>query len=81
MRTATGSVEEAQAGIGIADRQVEAARAQLVAAQARQREKEATAVKAARDVERLKGLVAKDEIAQQQYDAAVCVGGLGARGG
>ena len=69
--TATGGVEEAQAGVGIADRQVEAARAQLVAAQARQREKEATAVKAARDVERFKGLVAKDEIAQQQYDAAV----------
>jgi membrane fusion protein (multidrug efflux system) len=71
VRSATGSVEEAQAGVGIADRQVEAARAQLVAAQARQREKEATAVKAARDVERFKGLVAKDEIAQQQYDAAV----------
>jgi membrane fusion protein (multidrug efflux system) len=71
VRSAAGSVEEAQAGIGIADRQVEAARAQLVAAQARQREKEAAAVKSARDVERLKGLVAKEEIAQQQYDAAV----------
>jgi membrane fusion protein (multidrug efflux system) len=71
VRSATGSVEEAQAGIGIADSQVEAAGAQLVAAQARQREKEATAVRSARDVERLKGLVAKDEIAQQQYDAAV----------
>jgi membrane fusion protein, multidrug efflux system len=71
LRSASGSVEEARAGIGIADRQVEASRAQLVAAQARQREKEAAAVKSARDVERLKGLVAKDEIAQQQYDAAV----------
>ena len=71
VRTASGGVEEAQAGVGIADRQVEAARAQLVATQARQREKEATAVKATRDVERFKGLVAKDEIAQQQYDAAV----------
>ena len=69
--TATGGVEEAQAGVGIADRQVEAARAQLVSAQARQREKEATAVKAARDVERFKGLAAKEEIAQQQFDAAV----------
>ena len=71
VRTATGGVEEAQAGIGIADRQVEAARAQLVAAQARQREKEATAVRTARDVERFKGLAAKEEIAQQQYDAAL----------
>src|SRR5262245_48988656 len=71
VRTATGGVEEAQAGVGIADRQVEAAKAQLVAAQARQREKEAPTVKAARKVKGFKGLVAKDEIAQQQYDAAV----------
>jgi membrane fusion protein (multidrug efflux system) len=71
VRTATGGVEEAQAGVGVADQQVEAARAQLVAAQARQREKEATAVKSSKDVERLKGLAAKEEIAQQQYDAAV----------
>jgi membrane fusion protein, multidrug efflux system len=71
LRTASGGVEEAQAGIAVADRQVEAARAQLVAAQARQREKEATAVKSAKDVERMKGLAAKEEIAQQQYDAAV----------
>jgi membrane fusion protein (multidrug efflux system) len=71
VQSASGGLEEAQAGIGIADQQVESSRAQLVAAQARQREKEATAVKAARDVERFKGLVAKDEIAQQQYDAAV----------
>ena len=69
--TATGSVEEAQAGISIADRQVEAARAQFKAAQARLREKESTATKTAKDVERMKGLVAKDEIAQQQFDAAV----------
>jgi len=71
LRTATGGVEEAQAGVAVADRQVEAARAQLVAAQARQREKEATAVKTTKDVDRLKGLAAKEEIAQQQYDAAV----------
>lgn len=70
-RSAAGGVEEAQAGIGIAERQVEAARAQLAAAEGRLREKEATAIKTARDVERLKGLVAKEEIAQQQYDAAV----------
>jgi membrane fusion protein (multidrug efflux system) len=71
VHTATGGLVEAQAGVGVADRQIEAARAQLVAAQARQREKESTATKTARDVERLKGLAAKEEIAQQQYDAAV----------
>jgi membrane fusion protein (multidrug efflux system) len=71
VRSAAGGVEEAQAGVSIAERQVEAARAQLAAAQGRVREKEAAATKTARDVERLKGLVAKEEIAQQQYDAAV----------
>jgi membrane fusion protein, multidrug efflux system len=35
------------------------------------REREATATKAARDVERLRPLVAKEEIPQQQFDAAV----------
>ena len=68
---ATGGVEETQAGIAVADSQVEAARAQLVAVQARLREREATATKTAQDVERLKPLVAKEEIAQQQFDAAV----------
>jgi membrane fusion protein (multidrug efflux system) len=41
----------------------------LVSAQARLREVEATAAKAARDVERLRALLAKDEISQQQFDA------------
>ena len=68
---ATGGVEEAQAGIAVADSQVESATAQLVAAQARLREREATAAKNAKDVERMKPLVAKEEIAQQQFDAAV----------
>jgi membrane fusion protein (multidrug efflux system) len=43
----------------------------LGTAQARQREAEANAVKTAKDVERFKSLLAKDEISQQQYDAAV----------
>ena len=34
------------------------------------REQESTAAKTARDVERLRGLLAKDEISQQQFDAA-----------
>jgi membrane fusion protein (multidrug efflux system) len=70
-RSAAGGLDEAQAGVSVAQRQVEAARAQLAAAQGRFREKEVTATRTARDVERLKGLVAKDEIAQQQFDAAV----------
>jgi membrane fusion protein (multidrug efflux system) len=71
VRQASGGVEESQAGIAVAESQVEAAKAELVAVQARQREREATATKNAKDVERLKPLVAKEEIAQQQFDAAV----------
>jgi membrane fusion protein (multidrug efflux system) len=71
VRSAAGALEEAQAGVTGAERQVEAARAQFAAAQGRLREKEATATKTARDVDRLRGLVAKEEIPQQQFDAAV----------
>src|SRR5689334_7745882 len=46
VQTASGGVEEAQAGIGIADRQVEYERAQLVAESARTRVEESTAGKA-----------------------------------
>jgi len=69
--TASGGVQEAEAAVAGAEQQVEAARANLVAAQARLREREATATKAARDVDRFRGLVQKDEISQQQFDAAV----------
>jgi len=68
---ARGGVDQAEAGIDAAQRGIEAANARLATAQARQREAEANAVKTAKDVERFKGLLAKDEIAQQQYDAAV----------
>jgi membrane fusion protein (multidrug efflux system) len=69
--TAEGGVTQAESGISEAEHGTAVARARLLTAQARQRESEANAVKATRDVERLKGLLAKDEIAQQQYDAAV----------
>ncbi|HEY3092825.1 MAG TPA: HlyD family secretion protein, partial [Vicinamibacterales bacterium] len=69
--TARGGVEQAEAGIEGAQRGVEAANARVATAQARQREAEANAAKTAKDVERFKGLLAKDEISQQQYDAAV----------
>jgi membrane fusion protein (multidrug efflux system) len=67
--TARGSVAQAQSAVTAAEREVEAARARRVSAEARLREVEATAAKAARDVERLRGLLAKDEIPQQQFDA------------
>jgi len=69
--TATGGLQEAEAAVAAADQQIEAAHANLVTAEARAREKDATAVKDARDVERFKGLVQKDEIPQQQFDTVV----------
>jgi membrane fusion protein (multidrug efflux system) len=68
---ARGGVAQAQAGVVEAQQAIDAARARLTTAQARVREAEANASRAARDVERLKTLLAKDEIPQQQYDAAV----------
>jgi membrane fusion protein (multidrug efflux system) len=68
---ARGGVAAAQAGITEAQQGIDAAHARLATAQARQREAEANAAKAAKDAERLKGLLAKDEVSQQQYDAAV----------
>jgi len=69
--TASGSVQEAEATVTGAGHEVQVAQANLVTAQARQREKEALATRAARDVERLRPLAQKDEIPQQQFDAAV----------
>src|SRR5262249_58674192 len=69
--TAAGGVQQAEAAVTGAEHEIQVAQPNRVAAQSRQREKEATATKAAHDVDRLKGLVQKDEISQQQFDAAV----------
>ena len=47
------------------------AEARLVSARARLREAEAHAVRATQDLERLRPLLAKDEVSRQEYDAAV----------
>lgn len=67
--TARGGIAQAQSGVLAAEKEIEAARARLVSSQARLREAEANAAKSARDVERLRGLLAKDEISQQMFDA------------
>ena len=69
--TASGGVSQSRASIDEAERGIEGARGQLEAARSTVRQAEANATKSARDVERLKGLLAKDEVSQQQYDAAV----------
>ena len=62
-QAATGSAEAAQ---NAADREVEAAQAKVHAAQSHLAELAAMATRAAQDLERLKPLVAKDEISKQQ---------------
>ena len=70
LTTAQGGVSQSASAITAAQKQVEAAHARVASAQAKLREQEATAAKAARDVERFRGLLAKDEISQQQFDTA-----------
>ena len=69
--TATAAVERSGAGVAIAGKDVDAARSRLAAAQARLREAQANETRTARDLDRMKQLIAKDEVSQQQYDGAV----------
>ena len=69
--TADAHVQSAVSGIAMAGKEVDAARARLNSAKARLQETEANQTKAAQDLERMKQLVAKDEISRQQYDASV----------
>jgi membrane fusion protein, multidrug efflux system len=68
---AQSSLEQAKSNVEAAAREVDVSRARLNASQARLREAEANATRTARDVERLRGLLAKDEVSQQAFDAAV----------
>jgi len=63
--------ERAKAGVDVTQSELAAAEAQLSAAKARVREAQAGATRTARDLERMKQLIAKDEISQQQYEAAI----------
>jgi membrane fusion protein (multidrug efflux system) len=62
---------EAETGIDVAGTAVAVARERLNAAEAAFREATANYERAAKDLERYRQLVAKDEIPRQQYDAAV----------
>jgi len=66
-QTGTGNAE---AALHASDREVEASRAKLASAQAHLVEVTANSTRASQDLERLRPLVAKDEIPKQQFDAA-----------
>ena len=63
--------ERAKSGVDLANKEIAAAQARVNVAQARVSEAQANSTKAARDLDRMKLLIAKDEVSQQQYDAAV----------
>ncbi|MGE5323293.1 MAG: HlyD family secretion protein [Actinomycetota bacterium] len=62
--TSTGQLQAADAALRAAEKEVQAA-------QARVQEAQANYTKVSADLNRMKTLVAKDEVSQQQYDAAV----------
>jgi len=68
---ADAGVEQAEVARAVAAKDVDTARARLDSMQARVRETQAASTKAAQDLERMKLLIAKDEISKQQYDAAI----------
>ena len=69
--TAEARLREAQAGETASRREVDAVEAAEAAARARVTEAEANATKAEHDLTRFKPLAAKEEISEQQYDAAL----------
>jgi len=71
MSASQASLLRTQGGVETAQRELESAKARLSLAKARAEEARANYSKAVKDRDRLKPLVAKDEIPQQQYDAVV----------
>lgn len=68
---AGAGIEQAEGARAAALKDVDTARAKLESMQARVRETQANYTKAVQDLERMKALIAKEEISKQQYDAAV----------
>ncbi len=69
--SAEAIAERAKGGVEVADKELLAAQARFRLAQARVSEAQANSTKVTRDLDRMKQLIAKDEISQQQYDATV----------
>ena len=69
--SATAAGERARMGTTIAEKDIDVAKARLSGAQARLREARANDTRVARDLDRMKQLVAKDEVSRQQYEAIV----------
>ena len=66
----SGNISMAAAGLDVAQQEVASARARLLVAQAHLREADAIHTRAAHDLDRMKMLIGKDEVSQQQFDTA-----------
>jgi membrane fusion protein (multidrug efflux system) len=71
LNVAETQTSNAESAVHAAERELDAAKARVTTARAKAAEAAAIANRAAQDLERLKPLLAKDEISKQQYDAAV----------
>lgn len=71
LTSAQAAEVEVQAGVAAANENIQNARARMVAAEANLRAAVASQDRTAKDLERYKALIAKDEIPRQQFDAAV----------
>jgi membrane fusion protein (multidrug efflux system) len=71
LTTAQGGLEQALGAVTGGEKEVQAAEARRTAAHATVRQRQAEATRASQDLERLRGLIAKQEISQQQFDTAV----------
>jgi membrane fusion protein, multidrug efflux system len=63
--------QNAHAGVDLAARDIEASKAKLASAEAREREAQANLTRASQDRARLEPLVAKEEVSRQQFDLVV----------
>jgi membrane fusion protein, multidrug efflux system len=71
LSSAQALLKSAEARVTVAAREIDGARARLGPLQARLRESEALHTRSTQDLERMKQLLAKDEISRQQFDAAI----------
>jgi membrane fusion protein (multidrug efflux system) len=70
MHVTEAGTGNAEAALRASEREVDAAQAKLTAARAHLAEVTANATRATKDLDRLKTLIAKDEVPRQQYDMA-----------
>ena len=70
LQSAEAAAEDAQAGVVLWERQIEATRARLTSAQAELRLADAQHERTVKDLDRFRPLLQRDEISKQEFEAA-----------